>query len=144
LAEPRSKLYNPTQEDNDMLRLRLALAFALVSTCLQANAQSPSVAPLFPVPQGDTLQSQAPPTTFHFEMPKQRTISQIDRDRITARLNALALSKFAALNTPCFALRSYNFTPGDLQSDTPRPSTSSTCTTTALLSLKQATAHPAR
>jgi hypothetical protein len=143
-----------------MPRLRLALALTLVSACLQARAQSPSVAPrfpvpqvplvpvpalqLFPVPQADTLQSQAPQTTFHVEMPKRRTISQIGRDRITARLDALALSKFAALSAPCYAMRGYNFTPDDLQSDAPRPSTSSTCTTTSLLRLKQALGPSAR
>jgi hypothetical protein len=136
--------------------LRLLTTSLLASAfILQASAQAPtttltqtptlSIANLT-VPAG--LASSAlltvTPKPFHFNLPKDNSALLLNADKHPSDSNAKPLALLnqketalmAQTQTPCYTLRSYNFTAKDLKSPHPRPSSATDCTPASSVQLK--------
>jgi hypothetical protein len=136
--------------------LRLLSTSLLASAfILQASAQAPVTA-LTQTPTPPTANLSIPaglassalltatPKTFHFNLPKDNNALLLNADKHPSDSNAKALTLLnkketvlvAQAHTPCYTLRSYNFTAKDLKSSNPHPSSATDCTPASSVQLK--------
>lgn len=138
--------------------LRLLSTSLLASAfILQASAQAPattltqtptpSIANLT-VPAGlaSSALLTATPKPFHFNLPKDNSAMLLNADKHPSDSSAKALTLLnqaknstvlmAQTHTPCYTLRSYNFTAHDLKSPNPHPSSATDCTPASSVKLK--------
>jgi hypothetical protein len=145
--------------------LRLLSTSLLASAfILQASAQSPATTlvqtptPLaitvnptpaiasFTVPEGlaGSALLTVTPKPFHFNLSKNNSALLLNADKHPLDSNAKALTLLnpektvlmAQTHSPCYTLRSYNFTAKDLKSPNPRPSSATDCTPASSVQLK--------
>ena len=138
--------------------LRLLSTSLLASAfILQASAQAPATT-LAQTPTPFTFTTNltipaglassalltATPKTFHFNLSKDNSALLLNADKHPSDSNAKALTLLnqketvlvAQAHTPCYTLRSYNFTAKDLKSSNPHPSSATDCTPASSVQLK--------
>jgi hypothetical protein len=139
-----------------ILRL-LSASFLASAFILQASAQAPATT-LAQTPTPFTFTADltipagfassalltATPKPFHFNLPKDNNALLFNADKHPSDSNAKGLTLLnqkkttlvAQAHTPCYTLRSYNFTAKDLKSFNPRPSSATDCTPASSVQLK--------
>lgn len=135
--------------------LRLLFTSLLASAfILQASAQAPTTLTQIPTPAITSftvpagLASSAlltvTPKPLHFNLSKDNSALLFNADKHPSDSNAKALTLLgqkentlvAQAHTPCYTLRSYNFTAKDLKSFNPHPSSATDCTPASSVQLK--------
>jgi hypothetical protein len=125
----------------------LLLCFAGTLCLAQAAAQSAPTAEPPVTPPGTLVQTPSlttfPPLTAFAPQSKPASTLRFDPATLAALAGLAALSK-AKIQLPrhsssCYTLRSYVINNDDMRSSSPRPSSSSTCTESATVRMKDAT-----
>jgi len=120
-----------------MTLLRLLSASIIATACvLPAAAQSPAAPadPTRPIPELliPPLSTKNVPLLLQSPPPASPSLLAAPDSRI------VALSAGIKNSGPCYTIRTYGYTPHDLESNTPKPSSYSTCTPAATHAFKNA------